>query len=83
MTTPDDLSARSSAEVMQALAHLRLGIGAVDRVLRRSEAVPGHLQLTMILTEISQATHHALVRLAEAKEIIDNIDDASSAHTNA
>jgi hypothetical protein len=73
MTTPDDLPGRSSAEVMQALVHLRLGIIAVDRLLRRSEAYPGHVEMTMVLTEISQATHNALVRLTEAAQIGDQI----------
>ena len=72
MTTADDVPAHNSAEVMQAFVHLRLGIAAVDRLLHRSGPCPGHLQLTMILTEMIQATHHALVRLTEAKEIMGN-----------
>ena len=76
VTTLGDVPVGRSGEVLQALVHLRLGDAAVDRLLRRSGPGPGHLQLTMVLTEISQAIHIALVRLTEAEEIMGTAYDA-------
>ena len=57
-------------EVFRALAHLRAGVAAVDQLVRGSGPTPTPPLLTMALIESSQATHHALAKLAEARELL-------------
>ena len=78
MTTPHDVDPRPSAEMVQGLAHLRVGIASIDRWLRRPGPCPEHPQLTMLLTEISHATHHALVRITEAHQVMNSADACST-----
>lgn len=70
MTTPRDIAGYGRPEVVRALAHLRAGVAAIDRLLRGSGPTAMHPQLMMSLTESSQATHHALVTLADAGELL-------------
>jgi hypothetical protein len=69
-TTPRDLAGDSWPEVIRALAHLRAGVATVDRLLRGSGLTATRPQLMIVLTESSQATHYALVRLVEARELL-------------
>ena len=54
------------------LAHdlLRTGVAAVDRVLGDSNGSDADPQVWMALTEASQATYRALVKLSEARQIL-------------
>ena len=70
MTTPRDVAGHGWPEVIRALAHRRVGAATVDGLLSGSGLTAASPQLTMALTESSHATHHALVRLAEARELL-------------
>jgi hypothetical protein len=70
MTTSRDIPGNRTPEVFRALAHLRAGVAAVDGLLRGTGPTPTPPLLTMALTDSSQATHHALMRLAEARELL-------------
>ena len=78
VTTPRDVASHGWPELIRALAHLRAGVAAIDRMLSGSGLSAPHLQLTMVLTESSHATHHALVRLGEASELLAHHHGCSS-----
>jgi hypothetical protein len=61
---------RTWGDLFRARALLRAGLATVDRVLGHSNNSDADPQVMMALTETSQATHRALVKLTEIGEML-------------
>ena len=70
MTINEDLVVRTRRDVLRADALLRAGVATVDRVLGQSNNSDANPEVAMALTETSHATHRALVKLTEIREML-------------
>jgi hypothetical protein len=75
VTTSEDLAGRTWQDVLRAHALLRAGVATVDRVLGHSDNSDADPQVAMALTETSHATHRALVKLSEVREMLADISE--------
>ena len=66
----EDTANRTCADVVRAVALLRLAVRAVDRLAENSFANTVHPELAMALIESSQSAQRALVILAEADQLL-------------
>jgi hypothetical protein len=75
VSTSEDLAGRTWQDVLLAHDLLRAGVATVDRVLGNSDNSDADSEVAMALTETSYATHRALVKLAEAREMLVDLSE--------
>jgi hypothetical protein len=79
-STCEGIPGCTSRDVLRARALLSAGVATVDRVLGLSDNSDADPEVTMALTETSQATHRALVKLKEVTEMLAEVCEDDPSH---